>query len=379
MDALVSAASLSRPSMDRPRSYPSGERPRLSVVIVNYLHWEDTARLVGQLRASAAVRDGTAEIIVVDNHSPGHPLISWLRRIGGVTLRRWKANLGFARAVNEACRLSNGDWTLLLNPDTSVAPGFLDELLARLDLLSDHVGIVGFQLQNDDGSRQHSTGPDPSFVGTLARLLLPRRFRKYDLQHSEHPAQVDWVTGCGLLVRRTCYLDVGGLDDSFFLYYEDADLCRRARLAGWSVWFDPTLALVHHRPLHDRAVPPHLRLITRHALLTYASKYWSSWQVAILAGIVRCEALVRTGLAQLRGQQWHQQIFVELGRLAAEIHQDNPEAARARLLRVIQRLETHRVPTAVDCHSVPQSSRSATAVPGQHPAPCQQSPSAPGR
>lgn len=368
MDVLACATALSRPSTDRPRTFPSGERPRLSVIIVNYLHWEDTARLVRQLRSSAAVREGTAEIVIVDNHSPRNRIISWLRRVSGVSLRRWKSNRGFACAVNEGSRLAQGEWLLLLNPDTSVSSDFLDQVLARTEQLSDHVGIVGYQLHNEDGTLQHSTGPYPSLLGTLGRLLLPRHLRKYNLDQGDQPAEVDWVTGCALLVRRACYREVGGLDDAFFLYYEDVDLCRRVQQAGWSVWFDPTLSIVHHRPLHGRRVPPHLRMITRHALLTYAGKHWPRWQQAILGGIIRLEALGRRGWASMQRDWSTARVFAELDHLVREMLRDDAEAARLRLHRVIRCQEPHRAAIAVDSHPVPQSTRSAAAVPGQYPA-----------
>ena len=81
-------------------------------------------------------------------------------RRSGVSLRRWERNRGFARAVNEGCRLSEGEWVLLLNPDISVTPSFLDEVLTMLSHLVEEqpkAGIVGFQLRNSDGSRQLSS------------------------------------------------------------------------------------------------------------------------------------------------------------------------------------------------------------------------------
>src|SRR5262252_4883631 len=82
----------------RPRIIPAV--PRLSVVVVNYLQWQDTATLVRQLRQTPALRHGAAEVIIVDNDSPWHTLIPRLRRMPGVSLRRWRGNHGFARAVN---------------------------------------------------------------------------------------------------------------------------------------------------------------------------------------------------------------------------------------------------------------------------------------
>src|SRR5947207_7611948 len=76
------------------------------------------------------------EVVVVDNHSPAHVLARRLRRWRGVSLRRCGRNRGFARAVNEGCRLSQGQWILLLNPDISVSPDFLDGVLALMERFS---------------------------------------------------------------------------------------------------------------------------------------------------------------------------------------------------------------------------------------------------
>ena len=113
--------------------------------------------------------------------------------------------------------------------------------------------------------------------------------------------RVPWVTGCCLLIRRDYLRDLGGLDEDFFLYYEDVDLCRRAQARGWSVWYEPKMRAVHHRPLHGRAVPSPLRLCTRHGLLTYAAKHWGTFQFQALAGIVRLETWFRQWRARRSG------------------------------------------------------------------------------
>ena len=112
------------------------QTPQLSVVIVNYCQWEETQRLVAQLQSAQCARTGAAEVVIVDNHSPAHPLARRLRRRPGVSLRRWGRNHGFARAVNEGCRLSQGKWLLLLNPDVTVTTAFLDKVLALTDRLA---------------------------------------------------------------------------------------------------------------------------------------------------------------------------------------------------------------------------------------------------
>jgi GT2 family glycosyltransferase len=326
----------------RRRPAPLSGDPLLSVVIVNYHQWENTAALVRQILRTPAARRGAVEVVVVDNHSPWHPLAGRLRRWPGVSLRRWGRNRGFARAVNEGCRLGRGDWVLLLNPDVALAADFLDGVLALADGLAatePRAGVVGFQLRNSDGTRQLSAGYFPSLAGTLAGVVLPRARRKYRALHARRRCRVPWVTGCCLLLRRTCLVDLGGLDEAFFLYYEDVDLCRRARAHGWSVWYEPALKAVHHRPLHLRAVPPALRLLTRHALLTYGARHWPAWQGRMLAGVVRVEAWVRRALARWRGDGRAAGVFAQMGAIARDFLAGDARAARCRLEGVVRRLE----------------------------------------
>jgi GT2 family glycosyltransferase len=368
MDVLARAAA---PSPVQGGSGQAGlDQPRLSVVVVNYQHWDDTARLVQQLRASTALRAGLAEVVVVDNHSPPHPIIPRLRRARDVSLLRFRRNRGFSRAVNEGCRLSRGEWFLLLNPDTTTPPGFLDTVLERADDLAAHeprAGIIGFRLGNDDGSWQLSTGRFPSLASTLVGKLWPRASRKYTRPAGSGRVQVDWVTGCCLLVRRDCWRDVGGLDPAFFLYYEDVDLCRRARQAGWSVWYDPAAGLLHHRPLASRTVGPHLHLVTRHALLTYAGKHWPAWHLRLLGWIVRLETWLASKWASHDPEA--RRTWTELGRLVDELLQGKPAAARARLERVVRRQEEQHARAAVNRHPLAQPRRSAGALPGQRRGP----------
>jgi GT2 family glycosyltransferase len=317
--------------------------------MVNYHQWGETADLVRQLGRANCIPAGKVEIVVVDNHSPSNPISGWLRRRREVSLRRWGKNRGFARAVNEACRLSRGNWFLLLNPDITVREGFLDGVLAlanRLENENPRAGVVGFQLRNADGSRQLSTGPFPSFIGTILRMVLPRSRRKYQTLRTRKLTEVPWATGCCLLIRRDCLEDVGGLDGSFFLYYEDVDLCRRARQRGWTIWYEPGLRVVHHRPLHARAVAGPIRVITRHALLTYAAKHWPAWQSQMLTWLVWTEAWVRSHWRLWRGDAEKADQYAVLQEIAAEMSQGNSAEARRCLLRFLRARERDRL---ADC------------------------------
>lgn len=319
-------------------------KPQLSVVVVNYHQWKYTGELVRRLCSSSAVRDGEAEVVVIDNNASSWRDAQRLRRLPGVSLLRWRRNRGFARAVNEATRLSQGEWVLLLNPDMTLAPDFLDEVLARCkDFVTQPLlGIVGFKLHDHDGGSQRSSGPFPTFAGTFLRRLLPRSVRKYHVLQRPDRQEVDWVSGCCLLIKRACWKELGGFDPSFFLYYEDVDLCRRARQAGWQVVCHPGPLAVHHQPFHRREIPAHLRVVTRHALLTYAGKHWSRWQFRLLGRFVQVESSLRRFWARMRGDSEQASAFECLGRIVGSMLADQPCQAARQLLRYVWRQEEHR-------------------------------------
>jgi GT2 family glycosyltransferase len=319
--------------------------PTLSVVIVNYRQWQQSAELVRAILASGPARRGDVEIVIVDNHSPVCRLARRLRRWRSVSLRRWKQNRGFARAVNEGCRLSQGNWILLLNPDVTIGPAFIEDAINRAERSfagNSRAGVIGFGLRNSDGSHQLSTGDFPTLAATLSGLLLPRARRKYVRQPLDQRSLVAWVTGCCWMVKRACLEDVGGLDESFFLYYEDVDFCRRARQRGWSTWYDPSIDIVHHRPLHRRTPSSAVRLFTRHALLTYASKHWPRWQFRMLARIVGFEARLRTLKARTRSDSRGVLHYRKLGDITSLLADRRVKAARRLLAEVAKQQEEQR-------------------------------------
>jgi GT2 family glycosyltransferase len=317
----------------------STSKPLLSAIIVNYHQWRQTADLARQLLHNPD-GNGSVEVVVIDNHSPPHPLLAQLRREPGVSVRRWKTNHGFARAVNEGCRLSRGDWVLLLNPDITLGEGFIDGILACMEraiVQMPNVGVIGFRLHDCNGRWQRSTGSFPTLLRTLSRMLLPRARRKYGSPRNDRASRVDWVTGCCALVRRQCVEDLEGFDENYFLYYEDVDLCRRATERGWSVWYEPAIHVVHHHPLHAREVPAHLRAFTRHALLVYAFKYWSRWQFRVLRTLVGLEARFRQWRAAAKGRAEEAAVYRELTTVLSVLSDGQAAKARRRLTRLVSR------------------------------------------
>lgn len=322
---------------ERPASPAATTKPLISAVVVNYRHREHSMALARQLDSSDAMRGGLAEILIVDNDDDPKPLRQWASSRPGLRLHSFGRNRGFARAVNEGCRRAKGEWLLLLNPDISVPEEFIDKALAAAERLTEQdprVGVVGFELRHADDTLQPSTGPFPTLANVVGGLLRRRKHRR--CRPRTEAAEVPWATGCCMLVRRPCWQELGGFDEDFFLYYEDVDLCRRARESGWSVWYEPAVKVQHFFPLHSRAVPPALRVVTRHALLTYAAKHWPSRQFKALSRLVAAEAAVRGFIARRLGRPEAATHYQRLGCLVRELMVARAVRARHWLLRSLE-------------------------------------------
>jgi N-acetylglucosaminyl-diphospho-decaprenol L-rhamnosyltransferase len=219
---------------------------KFSVVIVDYASWPLTLRCVESLYATSYE---DFEIVIVDNDRPEPPEIPHPARV-----IRNKENLGFARACNQGISASSGDLVVLVNPDALVEQNFFRRVE---DFFEENpgAGAVGPRVLDADGRVQLSARRELSMVsGLLGRTsLLTRLFPSSTLVKKQFPAvteltsptAVDWVSGACMVVRRRALEQIGPLDERFFMYFEDADLCRRVREAGWSVYYLPEIQVTH--------------------------------------------------------------------------------------------------------------------------------------
>jgi N-acetylglucosaminyl-diphospho-decaprenol L-rhamnosyltransferase len=211
-------------------------------------------------RSLASIRAGkgdlATEIFVVDNNSQDGSAEMVASEWADVCLLRNHDNVGFARANNQAIRRTGGQYVLLLNTDTEVIGDALTKLVAFLDTHPD-VAVVTSRLVYPDMTDQGvaRTFPAPMNVlfgrhSLLTRLFPNNRFSKRYLVSRHHdtdsPFEVDWVSGACLMVRRDVLDRVGLLDEDFFMYWEDADLCHRIKRAGGRVFCVPEAVVVHH-------------------------------------------------------------------------------------------------------------------------------------
>jgi N-acetylglucosaminyl-diphospho-decaprenol L-rhamnosyltransferase len=229
---------------------------KLSIIIVSW----NTADLLAQCLTSvyAYPPQVSFEVMVVDNASTDDS-VSMLRRcFPQVELLINRQNIGFARANNQAIRQSRGEYLLLLNPDTEVKPNALQILVNWLDS-QPQTGAVGPRTLNPDGSLQTSAYPAPTLTGELWRLLHLDWFKPYGVYAMatwplDAPRLVDALLGACLLLRREVIAQVGPLDEDYFIYSEEIDLCYRLQSAGWQLYWLPTAQIVHYGGQSTRQV-----------------------------------------------------------------------------------------------------------------------------
>jgi GT2 family glycosyltransferase len=223
--------------------------PPCVVIVVNYNSGTLLRRNLESIRSYAP---GCRAIVVDNASSDGSQRVASLSE-PGLRLVVNASNVGFAKAINQAMTLCDEPYVLLLNPDARLQRGALEALAAELDGHPE-CGIAAPRILDEDGGIQGSVRGDPNLLtGLFGRSsLLTRVFPASPLSKRNvprHPSntsvEVDWVSGACMLCRRTALDMVRGFDERYFLYWEDADLCRRLRSRGITIRYVPASEVVH--------------------------------------------------------------------------------------------------------------------------------------
>jgi N-acetylglucosaminyl-diphospho-decaprenol L-rhamnosyltransferase len=246
--------------------------PNVDVVVVSYNSRERLRACLQPLLGLAGVR-----AIVVDNASPDGSLeaVSDL----DVTTLQLPENNGFAHGVNAGWRSGSAPYVLLLNPDARIDGPSIEALVAAIEEVP-RVGAVAPRIVHTDGSLDYSQRRFPRLQSTYAQaLFLHRIFASAswtdELIRAEAAyatrSRPDWVSGACVLVRRRALEELSGLDEGFFMYCEDIDLCKRLRALGYEILFAPEAVVVHE----GGASTPRAQLLPVLAAsrLRYASKH----------------------------------------------------------------------------------------------------------
>jgi GT2 family glycosyltransferase len=218
----------------------------VDIVVVSYNSAEVLRQSVERLSGLPDVA-----VFVVDNQSTDDSLetIADLPAVG----IQMGSNRGFAAGCNAGWQAGSAPFVLFLNPDAQITVESLDKLVKVLSERAD-VGVAGPKIVSDDGSLDFSQRRFPRLRSTYARALFVHRLLPdapwtdeivREVHSYERAGPAEWLSGACLVVRRTALEELRGWDESFFMYCEDKDLCKRAWRAGWGVQYEPSATCIH--------------------------------------------------------------------------------------------------------------------------------------
>lgn len=279
-------------------------KPDISIIVVSY----NTADMtIAALKSVFDTSKGVNfELLVCDNESPdgsAGKIEAALPSDLGTRLKliRSGQNLGFGRANNLMAQSAQGRRILLLNPDTIVLPGALQNLLAFADR-TPAARIWGGRTYDGEGRLDPSSIWARMSVWTVFCYTfgLQKVFPTSSLFNSEayggfdrqSEREVDIITGCYLLIDTDLWRDLGGFDARFFMYAEEADLCLRARKFGARPRFTPTSEIVHFGGASEQVYSGKMVKLLA-GKMTLAEKHWASWQLQLAKGLMMIAVWLR--------------------------------------------------------------------------------------
>lgn len=259
----------------------------LSVIIVSW----NVRDLLRQCLSSIALNKDNLqlEVIVVDSASSDDTVAMVAREFPDVHILAQSENVGFPRGNNIGMRAASGRYLLLLNPDTRVLAGALVKLVSFINGKPE-IGVVGPRLRYPDGTIQSSRRRFPTmftafFESTWLESYAPRpvlrSYRVLDVPEGE-TVEVDWVMGAALLVRSEVIETVGLMDESYFMYSEELDWCRRIKEAGWRIVYYPEAEVVHYEGKSSEQAVTSRHINFQRAKLRYFRKFHGPYASALL-------------------------------------------------------------------------------------------------
>ena len=272
----------------------------LAVIIVSTNEGRWLRRCLATVFERAGVID--FDVVVVDNDSTDETreLVSGEFPSARVV---WSRNLGFSHANNRGVMTTNARYVLFLNPDTEVVEGTFEELVRALDERP-AVGLAGVRQVTADGELFPTIRRFPNALRAYAEALGSERFpfraawlgeRELDLELYEQEVPCDWTSGSFMIARREALESGGFLDERFFIYSEETDLCYRIKLAGWEIRHLPLMTIIHHA---DKAgINPKMEAQNAFTRLQYARKHFSPAHRVLYMGGVALRYVLRATIS----------------------------------------------------------------------------------
>lgn len=234
-------------------------------------------------------RNITFEVISVDNDSKDGTTDMVRSEFPDVKAIFNDYNAGFAKANNQGIKISKGRYVLLLNPDMQVKEGTLENMVKWMDAHPE-AGVAGCKLVKPDGSIVSHVRRYPQLLDQIAIILkLPHIFpgiiNKYMYRDFDYDKEqvVDSIRGSFFMIRREVLDKLGGLDERYFLWFEEVDFCRQTARAGWKVMYTPAVECIDHVGKSFAQVPTgKLQSIFQDSMLKYFKRWQPGWQTPVL-------------------------------------------------------------------------------------------------
>lgn len=272
---------------------------KLSIIIVSWKVKKDLVQCLDSLYENPPAC--SFEVIVVDNASSDGTVEAIKRDFPKAIVIANDENRGFAAANNQGIKKSRGEYILLLNPDTIVPPNSLDVLVNFMDENS-NVGGCGPQLLNKDGTIQPSARRFPTFRGALYRhtvfrflRIFRKEYKRWLMKDFDYDAQkeVDQLMGSALLIRKVVIDSIGLMDENFFMYYEEVDICYRIKQVGRRIVFVPKAVITHSGGRSSGQIPVRKRIMMLTSLLKFFRKHRGRFVTAAFNLIFKPSVIIR--------------------------------------------------------------------------------------
>ncbi len=287
----------------------------ISVVIVSY---NNAAHIKDCISSVLCEVEGLSwEIILVDNNSTDRTVsivegLAELSHPGRIELIKNTGNFGFTSALNQGFSISSGDTLLVLNPDTEIRRGALRELMTGADQRGRNC-VLAPQLQNADGSIQPSCRRFPRRSDVLYEVLClgrlfhrSKRFNRWKMGDFDHRTTrlVDQPQGACLLFSRQLLNAVGLWDEDFPMFFSDVDWCKRVKIAGYDIVFEPSAVVTHHQGASVRQRRAEMIWASHRSFYLYFKKHERKFPIAneIYGVILLLTALVRAAAHNIRSR-----------------------------------------------------------------------------
>jgi N-acetylglucosaminyl-diphospho-decaprenol L-rhamnosyltransferase len=229
--------------------------------------------------------DIDADVVVVDNECTDETAELVAEEFPAARVVRSR-NHGFSHANNRALMTCDARYVLFLNPDTEIVQGTFEELVRAMEERPS-VGLIGVRQINAVGELCATMRRFPNALRAFGEALALGRFQRDDMEIYDREMACDWTSGSFMLARREAIESAGFLDERFFMYSDETDLCRRIKTAGWEIRHLPQMTIIHH---YDRGgVKPHVEALTAYNRVVYARKHLPGlhWRLYALAVFLR--------------------------------------------------------------------------------------------